>query len=500
MQCGAACARLSLSPLRLPPQLPTFAARHSMTQPSFAHAASRPPTLSRHAADTARLAAPLAIAQLSQMAMSVTDTILLGSLGPDALAAGGLGANLFFVVVTLLQGVLTSVSVSVAHARGAQDDGRVPHIYWTGFLLSVLLAVPAFILLSFASHILLAFGEPGLLAHNVGQYAAVLRWGAPASLIGVGLMRSFLPAIGAARRLLWVSIVSVGVNGFLNYGLIHGAYGLPRLGFLGSAAATTITVWLTALVLMALLHLRPRFRHFVVATRPKLPLMGELFGIGWPVAITYGVESTLFLATGLMVGLLGESQLAAHQIALNVASVAFMVPLSIGQAANVRVGYWAGAGQPLAARHAGFVALALGVGFMSMSGLVLIAAPHWIVGLYLHLDDPANAPTIALASSLLGVAAIFQIVDGMQAVGSGCLRGLKDTRIPMIAAAFGYWVIGFPTGYLLAFHAGLGARGLWWGLAAGLASVALLMTLRFHKLSGRQPPTVASITPPAHSV
>jgi MATE family multidrug resistance protein len=449
-----------------------------MTQSGFTRVAARPPTFSRHAADTARLAAPLAIAQLSQMAMSVTDTILLGSLGPDALAAGGLGANLFFVVVTLLQGVLTSVSVSVSHARGAQNDGRVPHIYWTGFVL--------------------AFGEPGLLAHNVGEYAAVLRWGAPASLIGVGLMRSFLPAIGAARRLLWVSIVSVGVNAFLNYGLIHGAYGLPRLGFLGSAAATTITVWLTALVLMAVLHLRPRFRHFVVATRPNVPLMGELFGIGWPVAITYGVESTLFLATGLMVGLLGESQLAAHQIALNVASVAFMVPLAIGQAANVRVGFWAGAGQPLAARHAGFVALALGVGFMTLSGIVLIAAPHWIVGLYLHLDDPANAPTVALASSLLGVAAIFQIVDGMQTVGSGCLRGLKDTRVPMIAAAFGYWVIGFPTGYTLAFHFGLGARGLWWGLAAGLASVALLMTLRFHRLSLRRVPA-AAVTPPVGS-
>jgi MATE family multidrug resistance protein len=235
---------------------------------------------------------------------------------------------------------------------------------------------------------------------------------------------------------------------------------------------------MTALVLMAWLHLRPRYRHFVTATRPRLPLMGELFGIGWPVAITYGVESTLFLATGLMVGLLGESQLAAHQIALNVASVAFMVPLAIGQAANVRVSFWSGAGQPLA----------LGVAFMSLSGLVLILAPHWIVGLYLHLGDPANAATVALASSLLGVAAIFQIVDGMQTVGSGCLRGLKDTRVPMMAAAFGYWGIGFPTGYTLAFHFGLGARGLWWGLAAGLASVALLMTLRFHRLSLRRVP------------
>ncbi|WP_165987805.1 MATE family efflux transporter [Caballeronia sp. SBC1] len=453
--------------------------------PSRMIRANAPPSLSRHAVDTARLAAPLAISQLAQMAMGVTDTILLGSLGPDSLAAGGLGANLFFVVVVLLQGVLTSVSVSVSHARGANNDHLVPNIYWTGVVLSLLLAIPAFTLLSFAEPILLAFHEPAMLAKNVGEYCAILRWGAPGSLLGIGMMRAFLPAIGAAKRLLWVSIGGVFVNGFLNYGLIHGAYGLPELGFLGSAVATTITVWLTALVLIAFLHLRARYKHFVVASRPRLPLMGELFGIGWPVAITYGVESTLFLATGMTVGTLGEAPLAAHQIALNVASVAFMVPLAIGQAANVRVGYWIGAGQPLAARHAGFVAIALGVAFMAMSGCVLVLAPHAIVGLYLHLHDPKNAQTVALAASLLGVAAVFQIVDGMQTVASGVLRGLKDTRVPMLAAALGYWGIGFPTGYMLAFHFNGGTKGLWWGLAAGLASVAVLMTLRFDRMSRR---------------
>ncbi|MEA3121324.1 MAG: multidrug resistance protein family, partial [Paraburkholderia sp.] len=436
-----------------------------MSQTGLPHAAIVPPTLTRHAAEMARLAAPLAIAQLSQMAMGVTDTIMLGSLGPGALAAGGLGAGFFFVVVTLLQGVLSSVSVSVANARGAHADHRVPHIYWTGLLLSALLAVPAFVLLSLAQPILLAFGEPATLARDVGAYTGVLRWASLGSLIGVGMMRAFLPAIGAAKRLLWISLASIGVNAVLNYGLIHGAYGLPRLGLLGSATATTATVWLSAITLVILLHGRERYRHFVAAARPNVPLMGELFSIGWPVAITYGVESTLFLATGLMIGVLGDKQLAAHQIALNVASVSFMVPLGIGQAANVRVSYWLGAGQPLAARHAGFVAIGLGIAFMSLSGLVLIVAPHAIVGLYLRLDDPGNAHTIAIAASLLGVAAVFQIVDGVQAIGSGCLRGLKDTRIPMLAAALGYWGVGFPTGYFLAFHAGLGARGLWWGLA-----------------------------------
>ena len=443
------------------------------------------PTLAHHAADTARLAAPLAVAQLSQMAMSVTDTVLLGSLGTGALAAGGLGANLFFVAVTVLQGVLTSVAVSVAQARGAQDEDQVAHIYWNGFALSLALSLPAFALLSFATPLLRALGEPALLAQHVGEYAAVLRWGTPASLIGVGLMRAFLPAIGAGKRLFWVSIASVFSNGFLNYGLIHGAWGLPRLGFLGSAAATTITVWLTAAVLMALLHLRPSHRRFVAAQRPSAPLIGELVAVGWPVAITYAVETTLFLATGLLAGLLGAIPLAAHQIALNVASVTFMVPLAIGQAANVRVGYWAGAGHPRAARHAGFVALGLGVAFMSVSALTMVLAPRAIVGLYLHLDDAANAPTVALATTLLGVAAVFQIVDGVQAVGSGCLRGLKDTRIPMLAATLGYWGIGFPTAYLLTFRFGFGARGLWWGLAAGLATVACLMTLRFHRMSLR---------------
>jgi MATE family multidrug resistance protein len=208
--------------------------------------------------------------------------------------------------------------------------------------------------------------------------------------------------------------------------------------------------------------------------------MSELVAIGWPVAATYGVETLLFLATGLTIGTLGETALAAHQISLNVASIAFMVPLAIAQAANVRVGYWAGAGRHADARRAGFVALALGGGFMAASGMVITLVPHGIIGLYLNLRDPANAATISLAASLLAVAAVFQVVDGLQTVGAGCLRGLKDTRIPMLLAALGYWGIGYPTGYWLAFHVGLGTQGLWWGLADGLATVATLMVARFY--------------------
>jgi MATE family multidrug resistance protein len=438
------------------------------------------PTLRHHASETARLAAPLAIAQLAHMAMSVTDTILLGSLGPGALAAGGLGANVFFTVSILMQGVLTSVSVTVAQARGARADHRVPPLYWTGLMLAVLLSLPTFVLVSYAADLLRAFGQPESLVRHVGEYLSVLRWASLGSLIGVGMMRAFLPAIGAARRLLWVSIGAVVLNAVLNYGLIHGRWGLPRLGLQGSALATTITVWLSAAVLLALLHLQPRYKHFVISSRPRWPLLTELLAIGWPVAVTYGVETVLFLATGLMVGLLGETALAAHQIALNIASVAFMVPAAISQAANMRVGYWAGANRLADARRAGFVALALGGGFMATSGVVMTVAPHWIIGWYLDLNDPANARTVSLAASLLAVAAVFQIVDGLQTVGAGCLRGLRDTRVPMLLATLGYWGIGFPVGYWLALKLGLGPLGLWWGLAAGLATVAMLMVARFH--------------------
>lgn len=456
-----------------------------MSQSCLPHPAAAPPTFTHHATEIVKLAAPLAIAQLSQMAMGVTDTFMLGSLGPDALAAGGLGANIFFVVVTLLEGVLFSVSETVANARGAKAEHRVPPIYWTGLLLAVLLAAPAFVMLSFAEPILVRFGEPAALAHDVGSYMDVLRLASFGSVISVGMMRAFLPAIGATQWLTWTSIASVGVNVVLNYGLIHGAYGLPRLGLVGSATATTITVWAVAIALVASLHASRRYRHFITSTPPSIPFMVELFGIGWPVAITYGIDAALFLVTGLMVGLLGPTPLAAHQIALSVTSMSFMVPLAIGQAANVLVGYWVGAGKPLAARHAGFVALGLGVAFMSITGGLYTAAPHAIVGLYLNLDGSKNLQTAAIAVSLLGAAAAFQIVDGIQIIGAGCLRGLKDTRFPMFAAAFGYWGVGFPIGYTLAFHEGLGARGMWWGLAAGLASVALLMTLRFERMAVR---------------
>jgi len=433
----------------------------------------------RHAIETMRLAGPLAVAQLAQMAMGITDTVLLGTLGGDALAAGGLANSLFITVAVVLQGVLTSVSVLVSQARGARRDTEVPGLYWTGMLLTAALVIPAFALFSVAEPLLLAVGEPPMLARDAGIYMDALRWGAPGAMLAIGLMRAFLPAIGQGGMILWVSLAASLVNGLLCYGLVHGAWGLPALGLRGPALAEVIAMSGGALAILIMVHGRPALRRFVAWRRPRLPVMGAMLRLGIPVGATFAVEAGLFLAVGLLIGLLGPVPLAAQQVALNIVSVSFMIPLAIAQAANVRVGHRVGARDIPGARRAGLVAIGLGAAFEAVSALTLLLAPDAIVGLYLDPALPANAGAITIALGLVNVAIVFQVADGVQSVASGALRGLGDTRVPFLLATVAYWGVGFPAAWLLTMRAGRGAAGAWWGLAASLMVVAVLLTLRF---------------------
>jgi MATE family multidrug resistance protein len=292
--------------------------------------------------------------------------------------------------------------------------------------------------------------------------------------MGIGLVRGFLPAIELQRLMLWVIPGAVLLNGVLNVWFIHGGLGLAPHGMRGSAAATTVSLWVSAIALLGLLHM-DRHAHFVRPSWPRPKLIAALLGIGLPVGMTMVVEAALFLVTALLIGSLGRVALAAHTVAISVASVTFMVPLAISQAANVRVGYEAGAGRLAAARRAGFVAIALSAAFMSAAALVMLTAPALVVGLYVA----AGTPSYGLAIRLLRVAGAFQVADGVQVTASGALRGLKDTRVPMLLAAFGYWGIGFWLGRALGFSMGLGVVGLWWGLFAGLATSAIGLTGRF---------------------
>ncbi len=436
-------------------------------------------SLTHHAAETMRLASPLAIAQLAQMAMGITDTVMLGSLGGDALAAGGLGESLFITVCVVLQGVMTALAVLVSQARGAGRNAQVPALYWTGMLLALLLVVPGFALFSAAEPLLLAAGEPAALAHDAGRFVGVLRWATPGALLGMGLMRALLPAIDRGGMVLWVSLASAAGNGALCYGFVHGAWGLPALGLRGPALATVMSLTAGAVVLLLLLHGRSGLRRFVAWRRPRLALLGAMLRLGLPVSATFAVETGLFLGVALLIGRLGPVPLAAQQVALNILSVAFMVPLAIAQAANVRVGHHVGAGDRPGARRAGLVAIGLGAAFEGIAVLLLLAAPEAVVGLYLDPALPGNAEAFAIATRLLSIVVVFQVADGVQSVAGGALRGMGDTRVPFVLAALAYWGVGFPAAWFLTLRAGWGVQGAWWGLAVGLIGVAILLTGRF---------------------
>ena len=429
---------------------------------------------------TLRLAAPLAAAALAQMGMGLTDTILLGSLGRDALAAGGLGAGLFFTTTAIMQGAMAGVGVLISHARGSGHVARIAPIFRAGMVLALLAALPVMAALWFLEPLLLALGEPAQLARDVGQYERILLWAAPAAM-WMATQRNYLAAINHPHVVMAVTLVAVVLNGFLNYGLLHGAWGLPDMGYLGSATASAIALWIMTAATALIIKMQ---RQSAAGGGIDWSVVRELFHIGWPIAATVAVELLLFAASGLMMGVLGNTALAAHQVAIGICSTTFMVPFAISQAVNVRVGFHLGAGAPAAARRAGHVALTLGMGFMAVAAIVFLAAARPLALLF-NLDPgvSADADAIALVISLLAVGAAFQIFDGAQVIAAGILRGYKDTRVPMMLAALSYWGIGFPVAWVLGLTLEGGPVGIWWGLAIGLMVAMALLCTRFHRLS-----------------
>jgi multidrug resistance protein, MATE family len=274
-------------------------------------------------------------------------------------------------------------------------------------------------------------------------------------------------------------ILCIPMNAGLNWILVFGHLGAPALGIAGSGCATAIIQWLmfTGLGLYALAapslaqyRMRPSSRGW--------DEIGRILRLGLPIGGILGLEIGVFSTTGILMGLLGADALGAHQLVMNCISVVFMVPLGIAQAATVRVAVALGSGAPAAARRAGVVALALGVAYMAIMAVVLVAAPRAIARIYVDIDAPANRGLVGIAIYLLAIAAVFQIFDGVQAIAAGALRGYRDTTIPLLLAVIGYWGVGFAGGWFLAFQAGYGPIGLWSGLAVGLAAVALMLTIR----------------------
>ncbi|MCG6114148.1 MAG: MATE family efflux transporter [Mesorhizobium sp.] len=443
----------------------------------------------------ATLAWPIVLTNLAQNAMQTTDVVMMGWLGPDALAAGTLGFNIYFTPMIFGMGLLLAVSPMVAFELGrrAHSVRDVRRTVRQGLWIAFMLAIPLWALMWQGEAILVAMGQDPALAADAGSYLRAMQWALLPFYFYI-VLRSFVSALERPGWALAIMAVAVLFNVFANWVLMFGNLGFPAYGIVGTGIATTLsaTLMCAGLALVVLWHRKFRRYHvFGRFWRPDWPRFREMVRIGLPISGILTFEVGLFGASALLMGLIGAASLAAHAIAIQLASIAFMVPMGIAQAATVRVGRACGAGSEQGIMVSGWVAFALGVAFMTMTATLMVTMPHLLISAFLDLDDPVNAEVVGLAVLFLAVAALFQIVDGAQAVAGGMLRGLQDTKVPMFYAAIGYWGIGMPSGILLAFWFGMGGAGIWLGLCIGLAVVAFMLVVRWLRrdrlMQGRMP-------------
>lgn len=447
--------------------------------------AAAPRTTREEMAATLTLAWPLVLSNLAANAISTTDVLMLGWVGPEALAAAALAIN--FYTLLLFTGVGLSVSISpmiaaaLGRRKGAARDSR--RSFRMGLWLVTFYAAFGTLLLSFSEPIFLLLGQDPGLSAMAGEFMGVLRFALWPMLLAF-VMRNLLAAFNRAWVSLVVSLLGVALNALLNYGLIFGHFGLPRLGMQGSAFATLITNVLMLGVQILFVMRLPRLRMlhlFARWWRPDWPRFMELLRLGAPIALTWSFEVGVFSAAVYLMGLIDTISVAAHVIALQLAALAFMVPLGLSQAATVRVGYGFGAADPVWVARAGKVAIACALGFAAASAAIMWLFPRPLAALFLDMSEPDSAAVLDLAVQFLLIAAVFQLADGAQVIGAAILRGLQDTRVPMLFAAFGYWVVGIGAGTHLAFLTPLEGRGIWIGLALGLAVVSVLMLWRWSR-------------------
>ena len=434
--------------------------------------------------DTVKLALPIALTQLGQLAMMTTDLALIGRLGDNAVAAVGLAHLILFAGFVFGMGLVSAVAPLASQAFGARQPRLVRRALRMGLWAAVLVGIPVNIAQLWGEDILMAAGQAPETTADAARYLGGLAWSMIPAWCFIAL-RNFMGSVNRPEPALWITLAAIPLNALLAYGLINGAFGLPRLDLLGAGLATTAVNLTMCAIAVWVCYARRPFRKYRVLGgfwRPDWHLMAKLFAIGLPISGGFMLEWGLFSSAALLVGWIGTAALAAHQIALQVASLLFMVPFGISLAATVRVGHAVGRRDPPAIRRAGFGAMALGFVFMVVTTLMVIAVRDRIPLLFLG-NTATSAETAHLAATLLLVGATFFVTDALQGIAAGALRGLNDTRIPMLFAAVSFWVIGFPGSYALAFSAGLGAIGIWIGFSLAVASFATLLVWRFARLS-----------------
>ena len=428
-----------------------------------------------------RLAAPVVVVQLGLMAMGALDTVMVGRVSATDLAAVAIGNLYFFGVAVFGMGVLFALDPVIAQAVGADDDVAVARGVQRGLVLATGLTVLASVLLIPAGPLLTFFRQPADVIPVAAAYALVAIPGV-FPFYGFVVFRQCLQAMGRVRPIVWTVLAANIVNFGLNWVLIYGNLGAPALGAVGSSWATSLSRWFMLLTLMFVSW--PLIRSTIRPFRPEVfrtvPLV-RLLRVGVPIGGQQWLEFGVFGAAGLLMGLIGTVAVASHQVALQLAALTFMIPVGVAQATSVLVGQSVGRGDPPSARRSAGAGLVVGTAFMTVTALMFLTVPETLATFFSR-----DTQVIATAVLLLPIAGVFQIVDGWQVVAAGALRGVADTRVPMILNLVGFWLVGLPACVALGFWADMGPRGVWWGLALGLGVVALLLLHRIRRRFGRE--------------
>ncbi len=432
---------------------------------------------------TVRLALPLVLAQLAAIGSNVIDAVLAGHVSAHVLGAVAVGASIWSLAIVSGIGMMMAVPPSVAQLDGGGRRPEVGAVFRQALWLALGMGVLLWFAVRHAAPLIDLIGVAPSLRLDVQAFLLAISWGAPA-LTCYFALRGLSEGLSLTRPSMYFSLGGLLLLVPLGYVLMFGRLGIPPQGAHGCGVATAIVLWLEMLAFGIYVTRHPNYRGLGLFDHfewPRLRRIGALVHIGLPMAVTLLAEAGLFVATALIISTLGEEVIASHQVAINIASLFFMIPLGLAMAITVRVGNAVGRGDERGVRYAGFCGIGLTLVTQLFSAGLMLGLPHFIATLYTH--DPQ---VIALASQLIMLAGLFQFSDGIQVASNGALRGLKDTRVPMAITLFAYWVIGMPVGWWLAFHRGMGARGMWMGLIAGLSVAAVMLFVRFWRSAWKQ--------------
>ena len=431
------------------------------------------------------IATPLAAAYLAEFAMFITTKMVVGKLGYHSLAAVGIAAAISFEVLIVLMALLSIVGVLAAQAQGANDNAQLGQAVRQGLLVATALGIPSMMFIWNLDIVLVSTGQDPIVVELAVDYLHGLAF-TVLPILWFSILRIFVAVLAKTMSVMVITVAAVPLNYALTYWFVHGGYGLEPMGLFGAGLATTLVSWLMFISLAVHIYRQPLFRGFgIFYGRWKViwPTCKEIMWLGLPVAGLAFLEAGLFMGTSILSGVIGAKTLAAYEITIAWAGIPFVIAFGLAEATMIRVAFAMGRDNLAEARRNGFLGMGLVVLLISTMVVIPLTFAEDIIQFFISPDDPGYPEVSALATHFLFIASLFMIFDGLQAAAARALRGMKDNFVPLWIATFGYWVLGIGGGATLAFYYDMGGAGLWWGLAAGLAVAACLLTWRFHRFT-----------------